>query len=57
MKLKRGKTFMNNRYLLKYSIIKTGYVIIDVEKNNKVIAIFYDKKIAQSFINLLNELN
>lgn len=48
---------MNNRYLLKYSIIKTGYVIIDVEKNNKVIAVFYDKKIAQSFINLLNGLN
>ena len=57
MRFKRGKTFMNNRYLLKYSIIKTGYVIIDVEKNNKVIAIFYDKKIAQSFINLLNGLN
>ena len=42
---------------VKYSIIKTGYIIIDVEKNNKVIAVFYDKKIAQSFINLLNGLN
>lgn len=46
-----------NRYLLKYSIIKTGYIIIDIEKNNKVIAVFYDKKIAQSFINLLNSFN
>lgn len=46
-----------NRYLLKYSIAKAGYTIINVEKNNKVIAVFYDKKIAQNFINLLNSFN
>lgn len=46
-----------DRYLLKYSITKAGYIIIDVKKNNKVIAVFYDKKIAQNFINLLNSFN
>lgn len=46
-----------NRYFLKYSITKAGYIIIDVEKNNKIIAVFYDKKIAQNFINLLNSFN